>query len=251
MAGHSHWANIQRKKGAVDAKRGKVFTKIVKEITVAARLGGGSEDGNPRLKAAIANAKSVSMPKDTNERAIKKGTGELEGEAWEEIVYEAYGPNGVALMIEATTDNRNRTAADVRSILNKHDGSLGQTGSVNWMFSRQGQVAVPKDGISEEKITEAALEAGADDVQDDGEFWIIIIESSDEFYGVRDALETAEIPIESAGVEMVAQTNVHLEGADAEKMLKLLGALEDNDDVQKVHANYDIDDAEMDRILGD
>ena len=239
MAGHSKWANIKHKKSAEDAKRGKIFSRIVKEIIVAARLGGGDPNANPRLRSAIQNAKANNVPKDNVERAIKKGTGELEGFNYEETVYEGYGPGGAAVFVESLSDNKNRTVGDIRHIFNKHGGNLGENGCVSWMFDKKGWIPVKKDDASEETLMEVALEAGAEDIrEDDGIFEVIT--PPDQFEDVKAALDEAEVPYENAEVAMLPQTTVSLTGTDAERMLKLMNALDDYDDVQRVHTNADL-----------
>ncbi|MGM0452531.1 MAG: YebC/PmpR family DNA-binding transcriptional regulator [Thermodesulfobacteriota bacterium] len=239
MAGHSKWANIKHKKSAEDAKRGKIFTRIVKEIIVAARLGGGDPNANPRLRTAIQSAKANNVPKDNVERAIKKGTGELEGVNYEETVYEGYGPGGAAVFVESLSDNKNRTVADVRHIFSKHGGNLGENGCVSWMFDKKGWIPVKKDDASEETLMEVALDAGAEDIrEDDGIFEVLT--PPDQFEDVKAALDEAQIPYENAEVTMLPQTTVALTGTDAEKMLKLMNALDDYDDVQRVHTNADL-----------
>ena len=244
MSGHSKWHSIKHKKGALDAKRGKLFTKFIKEITVAARYGGGDPDGNARLRKAVLDAKAGNMPNDTIDRAIRRGTGEEEGVNYEEITYEGYGPGGVALLIESMTDNRNRTVAEIRHIFSKNGGNLGESGSVGWLFEKKGYTVVDKATKSEEELFELAIEAGADDLRDDGDNFEIIT-SPDAFEGVLTAVKTAGIEPQVAEVEMVPQTYIKLEGADARQMLKLMEALEDHDDVQKVSANFDISEADM------
>ena len=244
MSGHSKWHSIKHKKGALDAKRGKLFTKFIKEITVAARSGGGDPEGNARLRKAIADAKAGNMPNDTIDRAIRRGTGEEEGVNYEEITYEGYGPGGVALMIQSMTDNRNRTVAEIRHIFSKNGGNLGESGSVGWMFEKKGYIVVEKSAKSEEELFELAIEAGADDLRDDEDNFEIIT-SPDVFDGVLTAIKAAGIEPQVAEVEMVPQNYIRLEGADARQMLKLMEALEDHDDVQKVSANFDISEADM------
>ncbi len=241
MSGHSKWSSIKHKKGAADAKRGKIFTKIIKEISVAARLGGGDIDANPRLRTAILKAKSVNMPKDNMERAIKKGTGDLEGVDYIELVYEGYGPGGFALIIETLTDNKNRTAADVRSTLDKNGGNLGETGSVSYLFNRKGLITFNTDKYSEEDIFEPALEAGADDVATDGDF-IEVLTSSDDFHAVVDALEAAGFENNSAELQLIPDATITLTNAKTAKALSLIEKIEDNDDVQSVSTNLDIPD---------
>jgi len=244
MSGHSKWHSIKHKKGALDAKRGKLFTKFIKEITVAARTGGGDPDANARLRKAILDAKSGNMPNDTIDRAIRRGTGEEEGVNYEEITYEGYGPRGVALLVQSMTDNRNRTVAEIRHLFSKNGGNLGESGSVGWMFEKKGYIIVDKSAKSEEELFELAIEAGADDLRDDEDTFEILT-SPDAFDGVLAAIKSAGIEPQAAEVEMVPQNYVRLEGADARQMLKLMEALEDHDDVQKVSANFDISEADM------
>ena len=244
MSGHSKWHSIKHKKGALDAKRGKLFTKFIKEITVAARSGGGDPDANARLRKAINDAKAGNMPNDTIDRAIRRGTGEEEGVHYEEITYEGYGPGGVALLIQSMTDNRNRTVAEIRHIFSKNGGNLGESGSVGWMFEKKGYIVVEKAARSEEELFELAIEAGADDLRDDEDNFEIIT-SPDAFDAVLTAVKGAGIEPQVAEVEMVPQNYIRLEGADARQMLKLVEALEDHDDVQKVSANFDISEADM------
>jgi YebC/PmpR family DNA-binding regulatory protein len=247
MSGHNKWSTIKHKKGAADAKRGQVFTKLIKEITVAARLGGGDPEGNARLRAAMDKAKAENMPKDNIERAIKKGTGELEGVTYEEINYEGYGPGGVAVLVEVMTDNRNRSVSDIRSIFTKCNGNMGETGCVSWMFDKKGLIVFPK-AVDFDKLFEASLEAGADDVTDEGE-QIEVITDPINFIEVRESLVKAGFKSDSAEVTMIPQTMVKLEGKQAENMLKLMDRLEDNDDVQNVYANFDISSEEMERMM--
>jgi DNA-binding regulatory protein, YebC/PmpR family len=244
MSGHSKWHSIKHKKGALDAKRGKLFTKFIKEITVAARYGGGDPDGNARLRKAILDAKAGNMPNDTIDRAIRRGTGEEEGVNYDEITYEGYGPGGVALLIESMTDNRNRTVAEIRHIFSKNGGNLGESGSVGWIFEKKGYIVVDKATKSEEELFEIAIEAGADDLRDDEDNFEIIT-APDAFEAVLNAVKTAGIEPQVAEVEMMPQNYIKLEGADARQMLKLMEALEDHDDVQKVSANFDISEADM------
>jgi len=245
MSGHSKWHSIKHKKGALDAKRGKMFTKLIKEITVAARTGGsGDIDSNARLRKAVTDAKAQNMPNDTIDRAIKRGTGELEGAAYDEVTYEGYGPNGVAVMVEAMTDNRNRTVAEIRHIFSKNGGNMGEAGSVGWMFDKKGYFVVDKAAKSEDELFEIAIEAGADDMQDDGEVFEIFT-TPDNFESVSDAMKKAGIEPQAAEVSMIPQNYIKLEGPDAKTMMKLYDALDDNDDVQKVYANFDIDETEM------
>jgi YebC/PmpR family DNA-binding regulatory protein len=247
MSGHNKWSTIKHKKGAADAKRGKVFTKIIKELTVAAKMGGADPDANPRLRTAIDKAKSENMPKDNIERAVKKGSGGLEGVNYEETTYEGYGPGGVAVLVEVMTDNRNRTVSDVRSIFSKCNGNMGEAGCVAWLFDKKGLIVYPK-GTDFDALFEAALEAGADDVVDeDGQIEVVTEPSA--FIEVREALGKAGFKHESADITMIPQTMVKLEGKQAESMLKLMDRLEDNDDVQNVYANFDISDEEMEKMM--
>ena len=245
MSGHSKWHTIKHKKGAADAKRGKIFTRIIKELSVAARSGGGDPEMNPRLRTIIADAKANNMPRENIERAIRRGTGEEPGVQYEEIVYEGYGPGGVALMIQTLTDNKNRTVGEIRFVLGKHGGNLAAENSVAWMFSRKGQVMVAKEGsIDEDKLLSAALDAGADDMSDDeGGFEIIC--APEHFEKVRDAVKAIGIEPASAAVAMIPQNYVKLEGKDAAAMLRLMDALDDQDDVQNVWANFDIEEKEI------
>jgi YebC/PmpR family DNA-binding regulatory protein len=244
MSGHSKWHSIKHKKGALDAKRGKLFTKFIKEITVAARSGGGDPDANARLRKAINDAKAGNMPNDTIDRAIRRGTGEEEGVNYEEITYEGYGPGGVALMVQSMTDNRNRTVAEIRHIFSKNGGNLGESGSVGWMFEKKGYIVVEKAAKSEEELFELAIDAGADDLRDDEDNFEIMT-SPDAFEAVLTAVKGAGIEPQVAEVEMMPQNYIKLEGSDARQMLKLMEALEDHDDVQKVSANFDISEADM------
>jgi YebC/PmpR family DNA-binding regulatory protein len=244
MSGHSKWHSIKHKKGALDAKRGKLFTKFIKEITVAARTGGGDPDGNARLRKAILDAKAGNMPNDTIDRAIRRGTGEEEGVHYEEITYEGYGPGGVALLIEAMTDNRNRTVAEIRHLFSKNGGNLGETGSVGWMFERKGYIVVDRAAKPEEELFELAIDAGADDLRNDEENFEIIT-MPDNFDVVLAAVKSAGIEPQVSEITNVPQNYIKLEGQEARQMLKLMEALEDHDDVQKVSANFDISEADM------
>ncbi len=248
MSGHSKWANIKHRKGAVDAKRGKMFTKLIKEITVAARMGSGDPETNPRLRSAVMAAKNVNMPKDNIERAIKKGTGELEGVNYEEITYEGYGPGGVAVLVECMTDNRNRTVGEVRFFFSKSGGNLGETGCVNWMFSKKGLLLIEKSAIDEDKLMELAIEAGADDVVEEDNLFQVLT-APENFPAVREALEAAGISFVEASISMVPQNVVEVtDEKTARSLMKLLDNLEDNDDVQKVHANFDIPEAILEAV---
>lgn len=242
MSGHSKWSTIRHKKGAADAKRGKIFTKIIKEIIIAARMGGGDPGGNPRLRAAITAAKTENMPKDNIDRAIKKGTGELEGVSYEEVNYEGYGPGGVAVLVDVTTDNRNRAASDIRHIFSRHGGSLGEAGCVAWMFSKKGSLVFNKDKASEEELMEIALDAGAEDVKEQ-EDQFEVTTSLEDFLGVKAAFDDKGMAYELAEITMVAQSVVRIEEEKtALQVLKLMDALEDCDDVQNAYANFDIPD---------
>lgn len=241
MSGHSKWSTIKRKKGAADAKRGKLFTKLIKELTIAAREGGGDPAANPRLRLAIDNAKAANMPADNIERAIKKATGELEGTTISELTYEGYGPGGIALLIEVATDNKNRTVAEVRHLFSKQGGNMGESGSVAWMFEKKGIITLQKQGKSEDYILEIVLNAGAEDMRTEDEYFEIqtVIES---FEPVRRALIDKNLDIENASLQWIAKNTVNVEGENAEKMIKLIEGLEDCDDVQNVFSNADFDE---------
>lgn len=240
MAGHSKWANIRHRKGAQDKKRSKIFTKLIKEITIASRLGGGEISSNPRLRKAVSNAKSSNLPSDKIERAIKKGTGELEGITYEEVTYEGYGPGGVAILINIITDNKNRTVAEIRHLLSKFDGNLGENGSVSWMFDKAGQIIMESKSESEDTVFEDAIDAGADDFYTGDNFYLVST-SVDQLMLVRDRLDNGGYVIKSAEIEMVPKINQTLDDLETNKFLKLLDALEDNDDVNKVYTNFDFD----------
>jgi YebC/PmpR family DNA-binding regulatory protein len=248
MSGHSKWSTIKRKKGAVDAKKGKAFTKIIKEITISARTGGGDPEGNPRLRQAILAAKAENMPKDNIEKAIKKGTGELEGAAaFEETVYEGYGPGGVALLVETVTDNKKRTVSEIRHILSKHGGNLGENGCVSWMFEKKGSIVFDKNNVSEDTLMDLVLESGAEDiVEQESEYHVITDPNS--FEDVMAAIDEAGLEYIMAGISMVPQTTITLDGQTAGQILKLMDKLEDNDDVQNVYANFDIPDEIMEGL---
>ena len=248
MSGHSKWHSIKHKKGAADAKRGKVFTRIIKELTVAARNGGGDPEMNPRLRTIVADAKANNMPRENIERAIRRGTGEEPGVTYEEVTYEGYGPGGVALMIETLTDNKNRTVGEIRHLLGKHAGNLAAENSVAWMFSRKGQVVVEKGNVDEDKLLSAALDAGADDMNDDESGWEIVC-APESFEAVRDAVKALGVEPASAAVAMVPQNYVKLVGKEAQQMLKLMEAIEDHDDVQHVWANFDVEEKEIEASL--
>ncbi|MDX6711964.1 MAG: hypothetical protein QOH96_2980 [Blastocatellia bacterium] len=244
MSGHSKWHTIKHKKGALDAKRGKLFTKLIKEITVAARTGGGDVEANARLRKAVSDAKAGNMPNDTIDRAIKRGTGELEGVSYDEITYEGYGPGGVAVMVESMTDNRNRTVAEIRHMFSKNGGNMGESGSVGWMFDKKGYIVIDKSARTEDELFEIVTEAGADDLRDDEDNFEVFT-SPENFEAVLAAVKASGVEPELAEVEWMPQTYIKLEGNEARQMLKLMEALEDHDDVQKVSANFDIDEAEM------
>ena len=248
MSGHSKWHTIKHKKGAADAKRGKIFTRLIKELTVAARAGGGDVGMNPRLRTIVAEAKANNMPRENIERAIRRGTGEEPGVSYEEITYEGYGPGGVALLIQSLTDNKNRTVGEIRHMMSKYNGNLAAENSVAWMFSRKGQVVVEKSNADEERLLNAALDAGADDMNDDGSAWEIV-SSPENFEKVREAVKGLGIEPASAEVAMIPQNYVKLQGKEAQQMLKLMEALDDHDDVQHVWANFDIEEKEIEASL--
>ena len=248
MSGHSKWSTIKRKKGALDAKRGKIFTRLIKEITVAARMGGGDPEGNPRLRSAIGTAKSENMPKDNIERAIKKGTGELEGAVYDEISYEGYGPGGVAVLVDCMTDNKNRSVADIRHAFSKSGGNLGETGCVSWMFEKKGSILIDKDTIGEEELMDKALEAGAEDVVEEDNVYQVVT-APDDFEAVREALETDGTKFIEASVSMIPQNVVEItEEKPARQILRLLESLEEHEDVQNVFSNFDISDEIMEVV---
>jgi YebC/PmpR family DNA-binding regulatory protein len=247
MSGHSKWSTIKRKKGKADAQRGRVFTKLIREITVAAREGGGDIETNPRLRTAVAAAKAANMPADNIKRATQKGTGELEGVRYEQSSYEGYGPGGVAVLVEVLTDNKNRTIADVRHIFTKHNGSIGEVGCVGWMFDRKGYMTVGKDKIGEDDLMEKALDAGAVDIQTSDDVYEVYTEFAD-LESVRSSLEEKGVDISSVEPAMIPQSTIKLEGKHAEQMLKLFEALEEHDDVVHVYANFDIDESIMEKM---
>jgi len=248
MSGHSKWSTIKRKKGAIDSKKGKIFTKIIKEITLAARLGGGDTEGNSRLRQAILAAKNENMPRDNIDRAIKKGTGEIGGgESYEEVTYEGYGPGGVAVLVEVMTDNKNRTVAEIRHIFSKHGGNLGENGCVSWLFEKKGSIVFDRDLIDEDALMELALEAGAEDIREE-ESQMDVITDPSMFDKVRDVLEGQGMKYVQASIEMVPQNTIRLDEGKAEQMLKMIEKLEDNDDVQNVYANFDIPDEIMEKL---
>jgi YebC/PmpR family DNA-binding regulatory protein len=241
MSGHSKWATIKHKKGAADAKRGKIFTRLIKEITIAAKGGGGDPDGNPRLRTAILAAKAENMPAENIKRAIQRGTGELEGLSYEEIMYEGYGPGGVAIMVQVLTDNKNRAVSEIRHAFSKNNGNLGELGSVGYLFSKKGLIVVDKSKVSEDKLTEIALEAGAEDLADEGDTWEVLTDPKD-YDAVLAAIKAAGIAPEHSEVTMIASTYQKLEGTQATAMMRLLETLEDLDDTQNVYTNFDMDE---------
>jgi YebC/PmpR family DNA-binding regulatory protein len=249
MSGHSKWATIKHKKGALDAKRGKIFTRLIKEITMAAKSGGGDPEGNPRLRGAIAAAKAENMPQDNIKRAIQRGTGELPGATYEEITFEGYGPGGVALIAEVTTDNRNRTVSEIRHVFGKNGGNLGEAGSVSWMFSKKGQIVLPKAAAKEDDLMNIVLENGGDDLNDDGDNWEIITAPTS-FEPVLEAVKKANLEVVHSEIGMVPQNYIKLEGASANQMIRLLEALEDQDDVQNVYSNFDVDQKQLEEVAG-
>ena len=247
MAGHSKWAQIKRKKAVVDAKRGQVFTKIIKEITVAARLGGGDEDANPRLRQAVLSAKAANMPADNVKRAVQKGTGELPGISYEDAMFEGYGPGGVAIMVEVTTDNRKRTVAELRHLITKHGGNLGETGCVAWMFNKKGLITVEKNGVNDESLLDSILTGGGDDFSDEDD--VYVVESTpDQMISVREQLEADGFSVISSEIMLTPQNSMSVEGETAKRVIQLLEVLDDHDDVQKVSANFDFDDAEIEEV---
>jgi YebC/PmpR family DNA-binding regulatory protein len=241
MSGHSKWATIRRKKGALDAKRGKLFTKLIKELTIAAREGGGDPAGNPRLRLAVDNAKAANMPADNIERAIKKATGELEGTTISELTYEGYGPGGIALLVEVATDNKNRTVAEVRHLFSRHGGNMGESGSVAWMFEKKGVISLPKQNKSEDEVMEIVLNVGAEDLHTEDEFFEIQTDV-ESFESVRKALLDNNLSLDNASLQWIAKNTINIAGENAEKMMKLIEALEDCDDVQNVFSNADFDE---------
>jgi YebC/PmpR family DNA-binding regulatory protein len=247
MSGHSKWATIKHKKGALDAKRGKVFTRVAKEITMAAKQGGGDPEKNPRLRGAVAEARANNMPSDNIKRAIQRGTGELPGVNYEEITFEGYGPGGVALIIEVTTDNRNRAVSEIRHMLGKHGGNLGETNSVSWMFHKKGIIVVAKSAAKEDDLMNIVLDAGADDLTSDEENYEIV-SSPASFEAVREAVTAAGITPASASISMVPENYTKLEGASANQMIRLLEAVEDHDDVQNVYSNFDFDEKQIEAM---
>ncbi len=247
MAGHSKWAQIKRKKAVVDAKRGQVFTKIIKEITVAARLGGGDEESNPRLRQAVIAAKGANMPADNIKRAIQKGTGELPGVSYEEALFEGYGPGGVAIMVEVTTDNRKRTVAELRHLITKHGGKLGESGCVAWMFERKGVITLDKNGTDEEALLDVIVNGGGDDFSDEGDVYIVH-SAPEDLPSVTESVEDGGFNVRSSEVLQMPTNSVAVEGETARKTLQLMEALDDHDDVQRVSANFDIDDEKLESV---
>lgn len=249
MSGHSKWATIKRKKGALDAKRGKIFTKLIKEITVASRMGGGDPAGNPRLRKAVTDARSQAMPADTIKRAIQRGTGELEGANYEEVIYEGTGPGGTLFLAEALTDNRNRTVAEIRKVFEKNNGVMGAGGSAQWAFDKKGIILIAKDAANEDQLMEIAVGAGADDYSDQGEEWQVLCDVSS-LEPVLKALEEAKIPVKSSNPGYVPKNRKSVIGRDAEVCLNLFDALDDHDDIQNVYSDFDVPEEELARIAG-
>jgi YebC/PmpR family DNA-binding regulatory protein len=249
MSGHSKWATIKHKKGALDAKRGKIFTRLIKEISVAAKQGGGDPDGNPRLRTAVLAAKAENMPAENIKRAVQRGTGELEGVNYEEITFEGYGPGGVAIIVEVLTDNRNRTVSEIRHSFSKNGGNLGESGSVRFMFSKKGVIDIEKSAATEEQLMDIVLEHGGEDLRDEGEVWEIVTEPN-AFEAVLSGVKAAKIPVASSEVTMLASTHTKLEGQAANQMIRLLEALEDFDDTQNVYSNFDMSAEQMEQVAG-
>jgi YebC/PmpR family DNA-binding regulatory protein len=249
MSGHSKWATIKHKKAATDAKRGRAFTKLIREISISARVGGGDPNANPRLRTAILAAKNLNMPNDNIERAIQRGTGQLEGEQYEEVLFEGYGPGGVGMLVEAVTSNRNRAVSEIRHLMTKHGGNLAEAGSVAWQFHRKGDIMVGKEAADEEKIMSIVLDAGAEDLRDDGSAWEVVT-PPEAFEAVKDALVKGGITPSSAEISRVPQNYIKLTGAEASQMVRLVEALEEHDDVQHVYANFDIDEKEIQAAVG-
>jgi YebC/PmpR family DNA-binding regulatory protein len=249
MSGHSKWATIKHKKGALDAKRGKIFTRLIKEITMAAKSGGGDVEGNPRLRTAVAAAKAENMPADNIKRAIQRGTGELPGATYEEIQFEGYGPGGVALLVNVTTDNRNRTVSELRHAFTKGGGNMGEAGSVAWMFHKKGSIIVPKAKAKEDDLMNIVLENGGEDLNDDGENWEVTT-APNEYEKVLEAIKKAGVEVVHSEVGMIPQNYIKLEGAAANQMIRLLEALEDHDDVQNVYSNFDVDQKQLEEVAG-
>jgi YebC/PmpR family DNA-binding regulatory protein len=249
MSGHSKWATIKHKKGALDAKRGKIFTRLIKEISMAAKAGGGDAEKNPRLRTAVAAAKAENMPADNIKRAIQRGTGELPGVSYEEITFEGYGPGGVALLVEVSTDNRNRTVSEIRHAFSKNGGNMAEAGAVAWMFHKKGSIVVPKSAASEDDLMNIILEAGGEDLRDDGESWEILTDPHS-YEAVLEAVKKAGVTPEVSAVSMIPQNYIKLEGQQAGTMLRLMDALEDHDDVQNVYSNFDVDQKTLEQVAG-
>ncbi len=247
MSGHSKWASIKHKKGALDAKRGKTFTRLIKEIAMAAKAGGGDPDGNPRLRTAIAAAKAENMPADNIKRAIQRGTGELPGATYEEVTFEGYGPGGCALLVEVSTDNRNRTVSEIRHTFTKNGGNLGEAGSVAWMFHKKGYIVVPKSAAGEDDLMNLVLESGGEDLHDDGASWEITTDPN-AYEGVLEAVKKAGIATDMSEISMIPQNYVRLEGQAASQMIRLVEALEEHDDVQHVYSNFDVDEKQLEAV---
>jgi YebC/PmpR family DNA-binding regulatory protein len=247
MSGHSKWATIKHKKGALDAKRGKIFTRLIKEITMAAKSGGGDPEGNPRLRTAVAAAKAENMPADNIKRAIQRGTGELPGATYEEITFEGYGPGGVALLVDVTTDNRNRTVSEIRHVFTKGGGNLGEAGSVAWMFHKKGQIVVSKTAAKEDDLMNIVLENGGEDLNDDGDNWEVLT-APNAYEAVLEAIKKANMEVVHSAIGMVPQNYIKLEGPAASQMIRLLEAIEDQDDVQNVYSNFDVDQKQLEEV---
>ena len=247
MSGHSKWATIKHKKGALDAKRGKIFTRLIKEITMAAKSGGGDPDSNPRLRTAVAAAKAENMPADNIKRAIQRGTGELPGATYEEITFEGYGPGGVALLVDVTTDNRNRTVSEIRHVFTKGGGNLGEAGSVAWMFHKKGTIVVPKSSAKEDDLMNIVLENGGEDLNDDGDNWEVLTPPNS-YEAVLEAVKNAKMEVVHSAIGMVPQNYIKLEGPAAAQMIRLLEAIEDQDDVQNVYSNFDVDQKQLEEV---
>ena len=249
MSGHSKWATIKHKKAATDAKRGRIFTRLIREISIAARTGGGDPDTNPRLRTAILAAKNENMPNENIERALLRGTGQLEGEQYEEVTFEGYGPGGVGILIQVVTSSRNRVVSEMRHVMSKNGGNMAEAGAVGWMFHRKGEIVVPKEAASEDKLLGIVLDAGGEDLRDDGSSWYIVT-PPDALDAVKDALSKASVTPASAQISMVPQNYIKLTGQQAQQMLRLVEALEEHDDVQHVYANFDIDESEIQAAVG-
>jgi YebC/PmpR family DNA-binding regulatory protein len=249
MSGHSKWATIKHKKGALDAKRGKIFTRLIKEITIAAKNGGGDPDSNPRLRTAVAAAKAENMPADNIKRAIQRGTGELPGATYEEFSLEGYGPGGVAVLVDINTDNRNRTVSEIRHVFGKNGGNMAEAGAVSWMFHKKGDIVIPKASAKEDDLMGIVLDAGAEDLRDDGENWEVLSEPS-AYEALLEALKNAGVTPVSSSVSMIPQNYIKLEGAQATQMIRLVEALEEHDDVQNVHSNFDVDQKLLEEVAG-